>query len=102
MSQERIGVVGVGSVGRALGRSFVAADYPVRFGVRDPDRTDVRELTDTLDVAADTVGAVADWADVLVLAVPADAVDSVFSETGSLSGVVVVDSTNRYPTAGAD
>jgi hypothetical protein len=101
MTGERIGVVGTGSVGSTLGRRFADAGYEVRFGTRDPDREEVAELVEGTDASAGTVPEVADWADALVLAVPAGAVESVLSEAAGFDGVVI-DPTNRYPDAGEE
>ena len=101
MESVRIGVVGTGNVGSTLGRRWAEAGHTVGFGTRDPERSDVRDLVSGIDgdVEAVTVEAAAD-ADVLVLAVPAGAVES------TLSGVdfpgVLVDPTNSYPEPGAE
>jgi hypothetical protein len=95
-----IGIVGTGSVGRALGTGFTRAGHSVRFGTRLPDREDVRELV--ASVAGSEAGPVA-WAaeaPVLVLAVPADSVTAILD--GLDYDGVLVDPTNRYPTAGEE
>jgi hypothetical protein len=101
MDPVRIGVVGTGSVGSTLGRRWAETGHAVRFGTRDPERADVRDLVAGIDgdVAAVAVGEAAE-ADVLVLAVPATAVEP------TLSGLdfpgVLVDPTNSYPEPGPE
>jgi hypothetical protein len=101
MDPVRIGVVGTGSVGSTLGRRWAEAGHTVRFGTRDPDRPEVRDLLSGIDgdVAAVEVEAAAD-ADVLVLAVPPNAVEPVLSAV-EFSGVLV-DPTNTYPDPGPE
>ena len=101
MEPVRIGVVGTGSVGSTLGRRWAEAGHAVRFGTRDLERSDVRSLVAAVDGDAEAVmveGA-AD-ADVLVLAVPANAVESTLSGL-DFSGVLV-DPTNSYPEPGPE
>ncbi|MEF8789324.1 MAG: NAD(P)-binding domain-containing protein [Haloarculaceae archaeon] len=101
MEPVRIGVVGTGSVGSTLGRRWAEAGHAVRFGTRDPERSDVRDLVAGIegDAEAVTVEGAAD-ADVLVLAVPAAAVESTLS--GLDFAGVLVDPTNSYPEAGPE
>jgi predicted dinucleotide-binding enzyme len=101
MEPLRIGVVGTGSVGSTLGRRWAEAGHAVRFGTRDPDRSDVRDLLAGIDgdVEAVDVGTAAD-ADVLVLAVPANAVEPTLSGL-DFSGALV-DPTNSYPEPGPE
>lgn len=92
-----VGIIGTGTVGRALGTGFARAGHAVRYGTRDPDRADVRDLVASIEGAA--AGSVA-WAaegDVLVLAVPADAVEGILAAL-EYDGVLV-DPTNRFPDA---
>ena len=102
MEPVRIGVVGTGSVGSTLGRRWAAAGHVVRYGTRDPDRPDVVDLVGSIegDVGAVAVDAAAAGADVLVLAVPADAVEPTLSGI-EFSGVLV-DPTNSYPEPGPE
>lgn len=101
MDPVRIGVVGTGSVGSTLGRRWAEAGHGVRFGTRDPDRRDVRDLVGSIDGDAAAVSvAEASDADVLVLAVPARAVEPTLSGV-DVSGVLV-DPTNDYPEPGSE
>lgn len=101
MEPVRIGVVGTGNVGGTLGRRWAEAGHTVRFGTRDPERSDVRELVAGIDgdARAVTVEEAAD-ADVLVLATPAGAVEPTLSGLGFAG--VLVDPTNAYPEPGPE
>jgi len=79
MAKKRIGIIGNGNVGGALARGLNAAGHDVR-AVGD-DATALRET--------------ATWAEVVVLAVPFGAIDSVLDVAGTaLDGKTLVDVTN--------
>jgi predicted dinucleotide-binding enzyme len=82
-----IAVIGTGNVGAALGRGWSAAGHDVTWGTRRPDAP--HEVTPVADIRR-----VAAAADVVVLAVPFDAVGETVAAIGDLSGRVVVDATN--------
>lgn len=73
-----VGVIGSGNIGGALARAWVKAGHRVLVGGRDPK----------------TLRDVAEQADVIALAVPFGALDSVLTELGELNGKIVVDCTN--------
>lgn len=95
-----IAIIGTGSVGSTLGTRWAGTDHTVRFGTREPDREDVRELVATAGAtasAAPVAEAVA-ASEVVVLAVPADAVARVVETAGDgLAGKPLLDATNQYP-----
>jgi predicted dinucleotide-binding enzyme len=72
----KIGSIGAGNVGGALAKLWRAAGHDVRAGGHDS----------VADVAA--------HGDIVLLAVPADAVDSALQAAGSLDGKVLIDATN--------
>jgi 8-hydroxy-5-deazaflavin:NADPH oxidoreductase len=95
--KRKIGVIGAGNVGKALSRGADRAGYEVRMVARDPAQT--REV-----VA---------WAELVILAVPFHALDSVINRIGDgFGGKVIVDVTNAltqdmhlalgYSTSGAE
>lgn len=73
----RIGIVGSGNVGGTLGKRWEKNGHEVIFGGRDPESLHA--------VAA---------CEVVVLAVPWDAVRDVVAAMGDLSGKIVIDATN--------
>jgi 8-hydroxy-5-deazaflavin:NADPH oxidoreductase len=90
-----IAIIGTGNVGGALGPRLAALGYPVIYGSRDPARADVQDLvarTGTRGSAALPREAAA-AARIIVLAVPAHALEEVVRDLGELQGKVVVDVT---------
>jgi 8-hydroxy-5-deazaflavin:NADPH oxidoreductase len=97
METKKIGIIGNGNVGSALSRGLALAKQDVR--VVGNDKTEVRN--------------VAEWADVLFLAVPFDALDDVAKTIGPVvENKTIVDVTNAltsemslaigYTTSGAE
>jgi predicted dinucleotide-binding enzyme len=72
----RIGSIGAGNVGGVLAKRWREAGHDVRAGGRD------------------SVAEVAAHGEVVLLAVPADAVDEALLTAGSLDGKVLIDATN--------
>ncbi|MBL8669667.1 MAG: NAD(P)-binding domain-containing protein [Alphaproteobacteria bacterium] len=83
---ERIGIIGAGRVGGALGRAWAALGHDVRFGARRP----------RAGQAADRVGVAeaARFGDVLVLATPWPAAKDALAACGGLAGKILIDCTN--------
>jgi 8-hydroxy-5-deazaflavin:NADPH oxidoreductase len=92
----KVAVIGTGNIGGTLGSKWRAAGHEVAYGSRrggdgqaGPGGAPLR-----------AIGPAIEGADVVVLAVPAGAVDEVLAEHGkALAGRVVIDATNRM---GAD
>jgi 8-hydroxy-5-deazaflavin:NADPH oxidoreductase len=86
----RIAVIGRGNIGGTLGSKWRAAGHDVVYGARDgsgegPGGAPVRSVSDALKDA-----------DVVLLAVPGQAVPDVVNEQGvALAGKVVIDAVNR-------
>jgi 8-hydroxy-5-deazaflavin:NADPH oxidoreductase len=72
----KIGAIGAGNVGGTLAKLWREAGHDVRAGGRD------------------SVAEVAAYGEIVLLAVPADAVDSALDAAGSLDGKVLIDATN--------
>ncbi len=90
----KIAVIGTGKVGGALGARFAQAGHSVVFGTRRPE-----EIADLLKSAGPNARAAAGaeaaaGADVIFLAVPAQAAVSAAGTLGDLSGKVLVDCVN--------
>ena len=93
---ETVAMIGTGNVGAALGKRFAENGHKIVYGSRDPSAADVREL-----VAATGNGAVAvsqaeaaAQGDIVILAIPWTAAESVVRSLPDLRGKVVVDPTN--------
>lgn len=84
----RIGIIGTGHVGQALGRGFTKTGHSVVYGSRRPAQVDCAFGQ------ADTVRGAAVRSEVLVLAVPFAAVEETVAAVGDVAGKVVIDATN--------
>lgn len=92
----RIGVIGSGNMGGALGRSFAAAGHDVAFSYsRQREKLEkLARASGPRARAADSIAdAVAD-ADVVLLAVHWSRVPAVLRAAGSLRGTILIDCTN--------
>jgi predicted dinucleotide-binding enzyme len=90
----KIAVIGTGSVGSALGRGFARGGHEVTFGVRDPEKPEVRRLVEETGARASSVGDAAAFAEVVVLAMPWGSAREVIQTAGGLDGKVVLDCIN--------
>jgi hypothetical protein len=92
---ETVAMIGTGNVGAALGRRFAENGHKVVYGSRDPSAADVRELVAlTRNGAVASPAEAAAQADIVVLAIPWTAAESVVRSLPSLRGKIVVDPTN--------
>jgi predicted dinucleotide-binding enzyme len=85
----RVGIIGAGSVGTTLGNAFVRAGHEVVYGSRDDTKTapHAGALLGTIP------GAVLD-SEIIILATPFAAAESVLAEAGDFDGKILVDATN--------
>jgi NADPH-dependent F420 reductase len=91
-----IAIIGAGNVGGTLGRAWAGKGERIIFGVRDPNDATVRSLVGSsghgarATIVRDAVAA----SDIVVLAVPWEAVDSVLASAGDVRGKLLIDATN--------
>jgi len=94
----RIGVVGTGNIARALGGAWAAAGHGVTFAGRTPGRAESLAAEVGHGARAGFSVDVARDADVVLLAVPSQAVGAVLDEIGPVLGggsrAIVIDPTN--------
>jgi predicted dinucleotide-binding enzyme len=92
----KIAIIGAGSVGTALGKAWSRAGHEIVFGVRDPSSGNARAAAENAGPTARAVGIAeaATAAEIVVLATPWEATQSVIAKTGGLAGKVVIDCTN--------
>lgn len=86
----KIAIIGAGNVGATLGRRFDEIGHEVSYGVRDPAGYDPRALRGRVCTSAEAC----EGAEIIVLAVPYDAVKDAILSCGDVSGRIVVDATN--------
>jgi len=92
----KIGLIGAGNVGGALGKLWAAKGHQIVFGVPEPNSTKYAELLRAAgtNARAATVQEAASFAEVVVVATPWPATKSAIESAGSLAGKIVVDATN--------
>ncbi len=92
---ETIAVIGTGNVGMALGTEFGGLGHTVIYGSRSPDSEKTQALVEkTSNGSAALPAEAAAQADVVVLAVPGMATETVVKGLGDLSGKIIIDATN--------
>ncbi len=102
VARERVGIVGAGKLGMALARAALAGGYEVAVASSGPAER-IGLLLDVLAPGAvvSTVDSVVDFADVIVLAVPAHRFRQLPSDL--FDGKILVDAMNYWPdTDGED
>jgi predicted dinucleotide-binding enzyme len=90
----RVGVIGSGSVGQTLARGLKHHGDEARIGTRSPEK--LAAFSEAERIQVDTPGAVAAWAEVIILAVLGRAAEQALREAGAanLSGKLIIDTTN--------
>lgn len=95
----KIGIIGSGSMGQALGQCFAKAGHSILFGTRTPRR--IAEWIDAEDIKA-SYGSYADavqFGDIILLVTGWANTQAAIEAAGSLGGKILIDCTNP---AGAD
>lgn len=92
----KIGVIGAGNVGGALGKLWARQGHEIVFGVRDPQDAKLQELLKSTSgkARAATVKDAASFGELVVLATPWEATEAAIQSAGSLAGKTVIDCTN--------
>ncbi len=98
MENKKIGILGTGDVGRALGNGFVSLGYSVKMGSREAGNAKALEWAKTAGPLAST-GTFSDAAafgEVVILAGLWSATESILQQAGeaNLAGKVLIDATN--------
>jgi predicted dinucleotide-binding enzyme len=97
----KIGIIGSGTVGGALGKGLAALGHQVKFSSREPQGEKMRELiaasgpTASAGSAPETLA----FGDLIVMAMPWGALEAVVKEAGEWAGKVVIDATNRFTSS---
>ena len=92
---KKIAILGTGEVGQALARGFILDNYPVMVGSRDGSKAAQLDVVMEQDIATGTFREVAEWGDIVVLAVKGSVAEGLVGELADvLAGKVVVDVTN--------
>jgi predicted dinucleotide-binding enzyme len=92
----KIGIIGSGNVGGALGQRWAAAGHDIKFGVRDTAKPELVALLEKIGVraSAGSVAEAATFGEVVVLTTPWNGTQAAIQSAGNLAGKIVVDCTN--------
>lgn len=92
----KIGIVGSGNVGGALGTRWAKGGHQVTFGSRDPGAADMKQLLARAgsNARAATLQEAAKSSEVLLLATPWPVTKEVVQGLGDLTGKVLIDAVN--------
>ncbi len=92
----KIGIIGAGNVGSALGKRLAKLGHNVTFAIRDPNSPKVRKLLEECpgEFEITILSGEIRNNDVIVLATPWDTVPAVIESCGDLSDKILIDCTN--------
>jgi 8-hydroxy-5-deazaflavin:NADPH oxidoreductase len=92
----KIGIIGSGNVGGALGSRWAKLGHEVVFGTRNPESGDVQKLAARASgkTSAATLADTAREGEVLLLATPWPATEQIIAGLGDLNGKILIDATN--------
>jgi len=92
----KIGIIGSGNVGGALGTRWAQAGHDVTFGSRNPASYDMRQLVAKAGAAARAASSkeALEVSELLLLATPWPSTKAVLEGLGDLTGKVLIDATN--------
>src|SRR5919109_2919922 len=91
----RVGIIGAGRIGGNAGRLLANAGHEVTLSfARDRARLD--ELASDIGASTGTPAEAAGFGEVVVFSVPWSAIPEALEQAGSLSGKIVIDTTNQF------
>jgi len=93
----RVGVIGPGRIGGNCARQALKAGHDVTLSFsRDPARLEALAGELGPNAQAGTPAQAVDSSEVVIIAVPWDAIDEALGQAGPLDGPIVIDTTNQY------
>jgi predicted dinucleotide-binding enzyme len=95
-NEMKIGIIGSGNVGGALGSRWAKAGHEVIFGTRNPQGIEMQQLSAKASgkTSAATLADTARDGEVLLLATPWPATEQIIAGLSNLDGKIVIDATN--------
>lgn len=90
----KIGIIGAGNVGRALGAGLGRLGHGIVYGVRDPNAPRHRAAQGDDDAMFASVADAVDFADAVVLATPWEQARAAIEAAGDFEGKPLLDATN--------
>src|SRR5512145_3352815 len=89
----KIGIIGTGNMGSALGRLWAAKGHQIMFGSRNPES--VKTMAGfNLNVNSGKISDAAKFGDAVLLAVPWEGVEDALKQAAPLQGKIIIDCTN--------
>lgn len=99
----RFGVIGSGNIGKSIGSWAAKAGYPVTFSANNEEHAKEAAKVSGHGAKSGTVREAVDASDIVLLAVPYDAVKDVLNDVGPmLKGKVLIDVTNALNESMSD
>lgn len=98
----KIGIIGAGNVGGALGRRWDLNGHDILYGVRDINSDKVQMLLKATTVNAGSIAEAINFGEVIVIAIPSSAIASLGQYAGILAGKIVIDTMNRFTPPPSD
>src|SRR5437870_12413221 len=99
MSSMKVGVLGSGDVGRALGKGFVNRQHEVKIASRTPNSDKLKIWVNQVgrNASAGTFAESADFGDIIVLATNGTAIEAAvhLARPQNFNGKLVIDVTNQ-------
>jgi 8-hydroxy-5-deazaflavin:NADPH oxidoreductase len=86
----KIAILGAGNVGGTLGKRFAECGHEIYFGVPNPEKYEAENLPGRIG----TVPQAAKDAEIILLAIPYNAVAEAIKNCGDVSGKIIIDATN--------
>ena len=90
----KIGIIGTGQIGTAVGTQWTKATHQVMFGSRSPEKALALAREMGTHACGGSYAEAARFGDVLLLAVPYAAAEETLGLMGALAGKVLIDATN--------
>ncbi len=88
----KIGIIGTGNVGSALGKAWATSGHEVFYGSRDPEKA--KKLAVSANASGGSIAEAAAFGDAVLLAVNYNSARDAINAAGSLNGKVLIDCTN--------
>jgi hypothetical protein len=91
----KIGIIGTGNMGRALGLRWARVGHHVLFGSRDPSKAKAAAASGTVSTQAGNFDAAAEFGEVILYTIRDHLPSSVLEKPQALDGKIVIDCNNN-------